>query len=373
MRLLVVSRDCHLTDALKVCEFTSTLHAVTFITMKASELALPTSMAFAVRAIPQRGGLLGRAFRWFAFCRRQMSAPNDVVYMYYFPGCSLLRFVFWRNVFVLDIRTAAVTTGLFNRYLRDQLLRLEASCFHHVAIIGEGLRRRLRLCGRGVQIVPVGGDLMDLPPKQFDSLKLLYIGSTARRRRLEDTILGFARLYRELGEKVNLHYTIVGDSADGNLRCLRQLVVDERLNDVIDLPGYIPHDQLDVYLDESNVGISYIPKTPFFEHQPPTKTFEYLLAGMPVIATATAENARIINPTNGLLIADSSDSVYRGLRDLLLRRTEFESARIQQSVIKYSWANIVRDSVLPLVAKASQDALPPGMKEKAAAVSDAQS
>jgi nucleoside-diphosphate-sugar epimerase len=68
-----------------------------------------------------------------------------------------------------------------------------------------------------------------------------------------------------------------------------------------------------IYFDIHNIGVSYIPMLKCFDNQPPTKTFEYLLSGMPVIATATNANKDIINDVNGVLINDNSEEVYNGL------------------------------------------------------------
>jgi len=43
---------------------------------------------------------------------------------------------------------------------------------------------------------------------------------------------------------------------------------------------------------------------PYYDCQPATKTFEYILSGMVCIATSTYENKKLINNINGVLCND---------------------------------------------------------------------
>src|ERR1035438_4681422 len=119
MRFVVISRDSHLTDAQKLCQFASELHNVTLVTSQLPDMALPAARNFDIHVIPASGHRLGRLTRWVSFCRSEIAARNDLVYMYYFPGCSLLPLICRKSTFILDIRTAAVTPGPFKRSLRD--------------------------------------------------------------------------------------------------------------------------------------------------------------------------------------------------------------------------------------------------------------
>ena len=354
MRLLIISRDSFLTDAGKLCQYATASHQVTLVTTISPDVTLPEARSLATHATSANGRFLARFGRWLSFCCSEVNDSTDLVYMYYFPGCSLVRLMHRDKTFVLDIRTAAVIGGPLNRYLRDRLLRLEASCFQHITIVSEGLRNRLRLSR--AHVVPVGGDLLDLPAKKLDELRLLYIGSTSKERRIEDTILAFGRAYKELCGVLSLHYTIVGDSGDGHLTYLRKIVADNGLQHVIALPGYVPHNKLPFYLQRCNIGISYVPRTPFFEHQTPTKTFEYLLAGLPVIATATAANAMLVNECNGLLIADTREDLYRGICYFASNPRKFDSDLIRTSVANYSWSGIMRNCVLPYIQETAAEA-----------------
>ena len=81
--------------------------------------------------------------------------------------------------------------------------------------------------------------------------------------------------------------------------------------------------------------------TSYFDFQPATKTFEYLMAGMPVIATKTYENKQVITPLNGVLINDNADSFAQGITTIFHDIESFDEKTIRQTVQNYDWAKIV--------------------------------
>jgi glycosyltransferase involved in cell wall biosynthesis len=85
--------------------------------------------------------------------------------------------------------------------------------------------------------------------------------------------------------------------------------------------------------------------TPYYDVQPPAKTFEYLLSGMPVIATQTSENKKLINPGNGILIGESAEEFYLGLKKIYESRDSFDSKLIRDSNINHTWEKIVLDNL----------------------------
>ena len=81
--------------------------------------------------------------------------------------------------------------------------------------------------------------------------------------------------------------------------------------------------------------------TDFFDVQPVTKTFEHLVSGMPVIATATSENRLVVNEENGVLIDDTATGFYEGLKQLAAQKGSFDSEKIMRDSEKYQWRSIV--------------------------------
>jgi glycosyltransferase involved in cell wall biosynthesis len=300
----------------------------------------------ALRYVSRRGGLLIRNMRFLGTCLAECRRAPDLVFIKYFPGCSLLRLLHPRVKFVLDIRSGTTGSSVRKRRWLDRLLRWESVCFRHVTIISSSLAAKLRLPLARVHILPLGADPVPTAPKEFFGLRLLYVG-TLSGRRLDDTIRGFHRFYAATGRPTDVTYDILGDGYNGEVEQLRALVKELGLDHVVSLPGFVHHRELGPYFEKCNIGVSYVPRNEIYDCQPPTKTFEYLLAGLPVVATNTFENAAVITARNGLLIDDTPAAFYEALKKLRASRVTYCSDRIRQEALVYSWERIVRSNLVP--------------------------
>jgi glycosyltransferase involved in cell wall biosynthesis len=95
------------------------------------------------------------------------------------------------------------------------------------------------------------------------------------------------------------------------------------------------------------VGVSFIPINDIYDCQPATKTFEYLLAGMPVIATGTSENRRTVNDENGVVIDDTAEDFAKGLERIWKNRCDYSSERLRSGVDNCRWEQVIRKSLHP--------------------------
>jgi glycosyltransferase involved in cell wall biosynthesis len=297
-----------------------------------------------VHYVSRRGNRVTRYLRFLQSCLRECGAGHDMIFLKYFPGCSLLRLLHPRQRFVLDIRTGSIAQNPLKRRCEDLLLRAESLAFPHTTVISASLARKLRLAR--AHILPLGADPRDLSPREFSGLHLLYVG-TLEGRRLENTVQAFHRFYVEAGSSVEMTYALVGEGPNGERDSLRAWVKDHGLEGVVSLPGFVHHRELGRYYEKCNIGVSYIPINPIYDCQPPTKTFEYLLAGLPVLATKTSENAAVITEHNGLLIDDTPEAFYEALKKLASGRNAYSSERIRTEALRYSWETIVRSNLVP--------------------------
>jgi len=340
------------TDAYELSKYLTRRHSVTYLcfcdreTMYCSDGMVPESLV--VKAIDREDCLLLRAWKWLTSCISTCRENYDLIYLYYFPLCSLVRLAFQNKLFILDIRSGSILPNHLKRNLLNLLIRVESMAFDHITGISESMCDYLHLPSSKTRICPLGANPVDIAAKKFSRVHLLYVG-TFFNRNLDDTIKGFARYFMEKAGQMDLRYTLVGDSPGGDRQRICSLVQELGLVNVIDLPGYIRHDRLKSFYEGCNVGVSYVPITPYYDCQPPTKTFEYLFAGMPVIATATTENKRVIKDDNGVLIGDTPEDFYRGLCTLTSRLSTYDSRKIKDSVSEYSWHNIMTNNALPFI------------------------
>ncbi len=291
-----------------------------------------------------------RQLRFARYLRSSIDVARraDIVLIEYFPGCSLIRAAVPRRPTVLDIRTSNVSPRSAARWRGNLVLRSEAACFRHLCVISEGVRDLLRL-PHDSHILPLGAEELDVGPKEYvRSLRLLYLGSLTSRR-IADTILGL-RAFLDTGPDYDaISYDVVGDGMNDERLQLQTLVSQLGLEDTVILHGFVHHDDLEDIWRKCNVGISYVPCTKYFDVQPPTKTFEYMLAGLPVLATNTSENRRVVRPDNGVLIPDTPAGVERGLRQLRTASAMYTSEQIKESVRDYRWDRIIDGNLAPFL------------------------
>ena len=350
MRILVINRVPlgRATDTFKLCEHASVNHEIHHLGFDSSGESAAGLPRVVVHTVPWRGFFGVRYWRWIRACISQISQGYDRVYVYYFPTCAQLRLLFPRTTLILDIRTGSVASSQVRRLVSNLGLMIEARFFDHVNIVSEGLRSKLHL--PGARILPLGADPLPIARKSFRNLHLLYVG-TLSGRRIHETLEGFAAFHRETSKDLDLRYTIVGSGFDREEDELRRLAKSLGVAECVEIAGYVPHSSLLPYFERANVGISYVPITSSYDHQPPTKTFEYLMAGMPVIATNTTENRRIVGDSTGMLIADSAEGFHLGLRGFEARRQEFDSDTVRASVAGDAWKELVTKYALPFIER----------------------
>jgi hypothetical protein len=290
--------------------------------------------------ISRHGNIIKRNVR---FIRSVINLINfnqyDFIFIHYFRGASLLQ-LFFKNsgILHLDIRTGSVSRNKYNRLIYNGFLKLETLLFRSKSIISPGLQKYLRLKGHW-KIIPLGANAVPVARVYSNKISLLYVG-TLTNRRIEDTLDGLAEFTRTHPDAL-IHYTIVGDGEGNELQMLKERIQNVGLNDFVSLEGYVNHNEIKKFFEISNVGVTYIPITPYFNYQPSTKTYEYLLAGMPVIATETYENRQVVSEVNGVLVQDNASSFAAGLKAVYSNFAKYDDQQIRNSALSYQWVKIV--------------------------------
>jgi len=294
--------------------------------------------------VNRNGNIIIRSLRFLRYAFKELRNEPVIVFIKYFKIVSLaLRLLRPRHSFVLDIRTGSVHKNPLIRRFHDARLKFETKFFKNVTVISESLAEKLGISHRA-HILPLGADVISSKNKTFKELNLLYVG-TLHNRNIDITIRGFKKFYNEFKNQISITYTIIGSGPNNEEISLRDIVEKCGISDFVKITGQIPHNQLAPFFEHSNIGISYVPMTDYYDVQPVTKTFEYLLSGMPVIATNTSENRKVINQENGILVGETPEDFYSGLKEIYRKREMFHSAKIRESSRDYTWENIVRNNM----------------------------
>lgn len=267
----------------------------------------------------------------------------------YFKGCSVLVKILWWKRFILDIRTLSVAKNERDRLKENLHIRNECLNFKEVSVISTGIGKQLSLPQDiKVHLLPLGADTVSTSTKIFDKLRLLYVG-TLSNRDIHKTIYGLQKFLYSNESSIDVEYHIIGDGNDEDVSLVKKAINDCAISSKVFLHGFIHHDELKSYFDLCNIGVSFIPITPCYEDQPPTKTFEYILSGLFTIATATRSNREVINSSNGLLIEDNSSSFASALDEIVRGVERITDLSIRESLLQFTWENIIENYLKPIL------------------------
>ena len=351
-KLLIISTDQfgYHTDIFKWCEYLRDEYEIETVTFKGRPKVELDDVKN--HYVSNSGRIQIRGLRYILTCLWHILFFKGAILVCHFKGCYILKKCFpWKKM-ILDIRTLGVSKDNNLRKRADAVIKNNAEKFDYVTIISEGLRKKLSLPEEKSAILPLGADAVSKTTKSFEKLRLLYIG-TLSNRDIHKTIEGVLIAMNQ-EKNLDIHYDIIGDGLGNELEELKQLVKGKGLDNNITLHGYIQHEKLQTYLDNCNIGVSFIPMTEYYEHQPATKTFEYILSGLFTLATATYSNREIITKENGILMEDTPESFAKAILEIYSRKDTIDGKVISSTLQEYKWKNLVNNQMKPIFRKLLQ-------------------
>lgn len=346
-KILIVNREqygFHI-DTYKYCEYLNGSFNITYLGWEQRKSEKIPSEGVIVKYISREGNMLSRYLRFLKEVNTEVRRNTyDLIFLVYFPGSSIIKLLNRRKKFNIDIRSCATGLNKLTNRIQDLLLRVECMFFKNVSIISNSLAEAIKL--ERYHLLPLGGERFSNNKKSFESLKLLYVGSLFGRNIME-CVKGFHKFLKYNSDRVELSFTIIGDSPGAEKDEICHYIIQNNLEKFIKVEGYIHNTLLHRYFEEANIGIAYIPRITYFDNQPPTKTFEYLVSGLPVIATTTKEHIKIISEDCGILIDDNKEAFAAGIHEIFIRRNSFDSELIKYLYKDHLWKNIVERNLKP--------------------------
>ncbi len=301
--------------------------------------------------VSRSGNKVKRLWRFIHRALEEMNADRSrIAFIVYFRLCSLLKWFGKCEHIILDIRTGYVLKSRVKGILHNFGIGFESMFFERVTVITEELRQMLGIPAKKSHILPLGAEPMQFAEKDFAEMRLIYVG-TFNNRDITKTIEGFDRFVDAHNGSIKSHYDIIGFGTPEEEHRIHDAIGRSSHRDRMTFHGRIPHKRLHPYLSASNVGVAFVPIVSYQQPQPYTKVFEYLLAGMPVLATANATNKKVINDSNGILVKDTAADFERGLEVMKTRLRTYNSATIKHDARKYSWAEIIDENLRPYLAR----------------------
>ena len=183
------------------------------------------------------------------------------------------------------------------------------------------------------------GDISRISSGKPPRLDIIYTGTVSKDRGRDIMLEALSEVNKNL---YKIRLTIVG--ADPfQMECCRKKAVQLGICDNLDIKGRVPGSEIPALLHNADIGICIWDNKPFWQFNPPTKLFEYLVAGLPVLASNIRTHTLYIkNWENGLIFDYNSHSLAQALNDLWDMRERLPSMR--ENAIswskKYLWENI---------------------------------
>lgn len=237
---------------------------------------------------------------------------------------------------VLEIRdiwpeSIAAVGAIRNRWVLRLLERAERRMYRsaaHLVTVGQGYRDnilgKVDLRAR-VSVITNGVDLRRFAPRAPDPRFLhiwdleerfvcSYVGTIGMAHGLE-VVLGAADLLKQRGRR-DVCFVLVGDGAAR--RRLQDATRQAGLEDMVLFVGQQPKDEIPPVLASSNVCLIHLKKCPLFATVMPSKMFEVMAMGRPIIMGVDGEARHVVAEAGaGLTMEpDSAESLVRAVETL---------------------------------------------------------
>ncbi|MBC8770463.1 glycosyltransferase [Arenibacter sp. BSSL-BM3] len=330
-------------DAYKHCQYLKEDFKITFICFDYGYQKIK-EIGIEIIYVPWKGSYVSKGIDFMKSCLKLIKSRKvDFIFAVYFPLVSLFKTLSPNKNIILDIRTGSINTSRKNRIITNNLIRFESFFFKKISVISESLALNLKLNMKKVFILPLGSDILSTKSKSFDSLRLFYIG-TLDGRNIHQSIFGLKLFLDKFSDNnINVSYDIVGYGTEAVENKLKKAIEDTGLQKLVVFYGRKTHEESKYFFDNCNIGVSHIPITEYYDCQPPTKTFEYINAGMVCIATETQENKKIVNADNGVLCKDSPEGFCKALSEVSKDLVKWDSKIIRKTQSNSTWATISKN------------------------------
>lgn len=209
---------------------------------------------------------------------------------------------------------------------------------HRDDLLAKGVAgARLRLIHMGVHagFVPAGAG-----PRAVDgAVRLIYVGTISRERGRDVMLEGLAQAARD---GVPAHLTLVGADDEQVAHCMAyaaRLGIGAQLT----VTGRVPGTEIPRWLRAADAGVCLWEDRPWWRFNPPTKLFEYLVAGLPVLASdIRTHTAYLRDGRDGFIFDYSAAGFAAAIQRLHARRAELPvlSAHAADAGGQFVWDRI---------------------------------
>ena len=198
---------------------------------------------------------------------------------------------------------------------------------HRDDLLAQGcIPQRVRLIYMGVDAAFDSAALSRAEREDGAPLELVYVGSISKDRGRDIMLEALALANREA---CIARLTLVGAS-DVELAYCREYARQIGVADAVRVRGRIPGAEIPACLQQADAGLCLWEDRPWWRFNPPTKLFEYLVAGLPVLASdIRTHTAYVADGTNGFIFRYDSNSLAKAIGRMWQRRSELHHLKRQ--------------------------------------------
>lgn len=205
--------------------------------------------------------------------------------------------------------------GLFERLSRTYqgfVLRLADQVTVTTEELGDRLTEQYGVSADKLLHIPNGVDSdRFMPSEQEAGARLVYTGNVGHAQDLEACIRALNHLNGTTAEM-----KIVGD---GDIRpALEKLADDLNLEDQVEFTGLVPREEIPEIVDHAAIGLAPLKDDATLEYAVPTKAYEYMASGTPVVATGIGEIEHLLEDAEAGYVVDNDAEALAAVFEELL-------------------------------------------------------
>ncbi len=231
------------------------------------------------------------------------------------------------------------STAQWRRYENESVRQADRV----ITVVAEMKDRLVRNGAQEAKIIilentPPVSSVMNSTPGESEIFNLVYVGGVTQHRGLQYVIRGLALL----GEGLKWHFTVAGDGR--YLPELKTLTVRLGIDDRVSFEGKIAKQEAETLISMSDLAVLPHVRSVQSDNSSPNKLFEYMAAGIPVLASDCISIKRVIDETDSGItyVYDSPENLALKLRELYLDRENLrlmgENGR-KAVRERYNWEN----------------------------------
>lgn len=143
---------------------------------------------------------------------------------------------------------------------------------------------------------------IEIPLKKTWEHGLAYVGSITSERGIWD-MLGILQEVHNILKDATLH--LIGPVGEAGLQLrMQKWIYDNSLENHIILYGQMPNERIYSILSHTNIGLCLLNDRTLFSESLPTKMFEYMMVGLPIVITNCQFWKKIVDECNcGIVVA----------------------------------------------------------------------